>query len=332
MKTVSVSIENLCAPCHCGCRHCLLDSCHRSTGVDYARGKAFAQRFYNWMQENRPDLGGNFYIGYCNEFPELAEHIDFVRHYAPWFDFLQFNGLSFRTDAEIRKLLEDVISHGIQLIDLTFFGKEAYHDRFAGRKGDQAYLLRIAREAGTIGLPVIASICLTEENKDQMEPLFSVLRDAGIQRYSVFLPHAKGRGEKMSHLRLTKESYDALPQIAKDHFMKTPHKTEAQWLREPLPQAERRALTLALTPENIDRLKAMDPAAIIRELEEMDDAYYAAIPSLEELARRYGRRDNTQLFRFRDLALEWQKRYLREHPIGVADMNDERHSFSVRLY
>lgn len=333
MKTVSVSIENLCVPCHCGCRHCLLESCHKATGVEYARGQAFARRFYEWMKENRPDLDGNFYVGYCNEFPELLEHIDFVREFAPRFDFLQFNGLSFRNEEEIQNLLTDVMAHGIRLIDLTFFGLPEYHDRFAGRKGDFAYLLRITEEAKKLGLPVIASICLTEENKGQMEPLFSILQRVEIQRYSVFLPHAKGRGEKLSHLRLIKESFNTLPKVVRDNFMRVPHKTEAQWLREGgFPKAERRALTLALMPENMDRLESMEPAEIILELEEMDDAYYAAIPSMDELAKQYGRPDNRQLFRFRDLALEWQKRYLREHPIDVPNMNDERHSFSVHLY
>lgn len=333
MKTISISIENLCVPCHCGCRHCLLDSCHKATGVDYARGQAFARRFYSWMRENRPDLGGNFYVGYCNEFAELGEHISFVREFAPWFDFLQFNGLAFRNGEEIRALLGSVMERGVRLIDLTFFGLEEFHDRFAGRKGDFRYLLEIAGEAKALGLPRIASVCLTEENKGQMDALFGILREHGIERYTVFLPHAKGRGEKLAYLRLTQESFDALPQIVRNNFMRVPHKTEAQWLREGnFPRAERRALTLALTPENIDRLEAMDPAEIIRELEEMDDAYYSAIPSMEKLARLCGKPENRQLFRFRDLALEWQKRYIRERKPDIYDMNDERHSFSVHLY
>lgn len=333
MKTTSVSIENLCVPCHCGCRHCLLSSQHCSTGVDYARSKAFADKFYSWLRKERPELGGLFYVGYCNEFSQLGEHIAFVRKHAPWYDFLQFNGLKMRSEEEIGLLLQQIKSWGIRLIDLSFYGLREYHDRFAGRKGDFAYLLRILHKANETGLPVSVSVALTEENADQMESLFELLSQYLIKSYSVFLPHDKGRGAAMAHLRLTRQTYDRLPGIVKHNFMRVPHRTEAEWLALGLlPEAESRSLTLALMPDNIDRLEAMEPAEIIRELEEMDDAYYAAIPSVAQLANTYGRKDNQQLFRYRDLVLQWQKRYLSEHPVNVHDMNEERHSFSIRTY
>ena len=93
----------------------------------------------------------------------------------------------------------------------------------------------------------------------------------------------------------------------------------------------RRHLTLALTQDTIDRLEAMQPEEIIRELEALDDAYYAALPPVEQLAAACGRPDNRQLFRFRDLYLVWQKRWHQSHPLAVHDMTDERRSFSVRM-
>lgn len=333
MKTVSVSIENLCVPCRCACRHCLLSANHRSTGVDYHRGQAFAQQFYGWLNENRPDLDGIFYVGYCNDFPELQEHITFVRNLSPEFEFLQFNGLAFRTADEIRGLLTEIMKNGIRLIDLTFYGTREYHDRFAGRNGDFDFLLLILKTANQVGLPVAASIALTQENAGQMQALFDLLSKYQVSRCSVFLPHAKGRGASLSGQRITKDDFDRLPQMVKDHFVRVPHRTEAEWVSmESYPAAQARALTLALTPETIDRLESMDPADIIRELEELDDAYYSAVPAAGELAKLYGRPDNRQLFRFRDMYLQWQTRYLREHPIQTPNMNDERHSFSVRLY
>lgn len=333
METVSVSIENLCVPCHCGCRHCLLDSRHCATGVEYARGRAFAKRFYDWMKRERPALGGLYYVGYCNEFPQLREHVAFVKTIMPSYNFLQFNGMAFRSEAEIYHLLKEVKSGGIRLIDLTFYGTESYHDRFAGRAGDFRYLLTILKAANEAGLDVVISVVLTMENRDQMAKLFEILSHYQYRQCSVFLPHAKGRGEALSHLRLTKEAFDALSEIVRQNFMRIPHRTEAEWLRLGVfPRAEHRALTLALTPDSMDRLEQQAPAAIIRELEALDDAYYAAIPTMEELARMYGQPENTQLFRLRDLYLQWQKRYLKDHPISVPDMNDERHSFSTRLY
>ena len=333
MKTTSVSIENLCVPCHCGCRHCLLSSQHCSTGVDYDRSKAFADKFYSWLRKERPELSGLFYVGYCNEFPQLGEHIAFVRKHAPWYDFLQFNGLKMRSEEEIDLMLQQIKDCGIRLIDLSFYGLQEYHDRFAGRKGDFKYLLRILSKANEADLQVTVSVALTEENADQMGDLFELLSQYRVKRYSVFLPHDKGRGATMAHLRLTKRTYDRLPEIVKNNFVRVMHRTEAEWIAYgQFPEAESRSLTLALMPDNIDRLEAMNPAEIIHELEAMDLAYYAAIPSIADLAHTYGRPENQQLFRYRDLVLQWQKRYLNEHPIDVPDMNDERHSFSVWIY
>lgn len=333
MKTVSVSIENLCVPCHCGCRHCLLSSRHCSTGVDYRRSQRFTSRFYGWLKEKRLDLNGLFYVGYCNDFPELEEHSSFVQKYSPQFDFLQFNGLAFRSREKLDELLVSIINRNVHLIDLTFYGTREYHDRFAGRKGDFDYLLLILEEANRLELPVGISVALTQENASQMEELFEILMEYEVHRYSVFLPHAKGRGMDLSDNRLTRNDYERLPQIVKDNMVRVPHLTEQEWIQRNIwPEAYRRALTISLTPENIERLESMDPAEIIQELEAADDAYYGAIPTASELANLVGRPDNQQIFRLRDLYLQWQKRYLQAHPIHVPDMNEERYSFSTRIY
>jgi len=98
------------------------------------------------------------------------------------------------------------------------------------------------------------------------------------------------------------------------------------------PRATGRNVTLVLTPDNIEKYEKMPAAAIVSELEEMDGAFYRAIPGPEELARLVGKPENRQIFRFRDLYLEWQKRYMAQTGLKIYDMNDERHSFSVRMY
>ena len=89
---------------------------------------------------------------------------------------------------------------------------------------------------------------------------------------------------------------------------------------------------MALTPAEMERLEAMSLEEVVSYLEELDDAYYAAVPPCEELAKLYGDPSGTRLYRrFRDLHQEWQRRYLCEHGIDVWDMNDETHHFSVRM-
>lgn len=332
MKTLSVSIENLCVPCHCGCRHCLLSSFHKATGIDFHRGLAFAERFYDWLKENRPEMGGTYYVGYSMDFPELCEYVAWQKKHSGM-EHLLFDGLRLRSEQEIAQLLREIYLAGTREISLTLYGEPAYHDRFAGRKGDFAYLMRLADLAVRQSIRVSISIMLTRENMDQMQELFAGLEKLTLSNISVILPHAKGRGEGISHLRLTAEDYEMLSPEVKAHFPRFRYRTEAEFLAQgTLPTAYARHLTLSLTPDNIDRLESMEPGDIIRELEKLDDEYYAALPPVEELAKLCGEPDNQQLFRFRDLILQWQCRFWSNHPIMVHNMNDERGCFSVRVY
>lgn len=332
MKTVAVNIENLCAACHCGCRHCLLSSQHRATGVDNKRGIAFAKRFYSWLKKNRPELGGTYYVGYCMDFPELTEYIAWQKAHSGM-EHLLFDGMKLRSHAEAVSLLREVFAAGTREIVLTFYGTGEYHDRFAGRRGDFDYLLMLAGLAAEQGLRVSAGIMLTQENMDQMDTLLDTLEKLPLRSCYLILPHAKGRGESLSSLRLTDEDLLLLSPRVQEKLSRSKYKTEAQWLEQSqFPKADSRHLTLSLTPENIDRLESMNPADVIAELEAMDDAYYAALPPVEELAALCGRPDNRQLFRFRDLYLQWQKRYWQTRPMTITDMNDERYSFSVHAF
>ena len=75
MKTVSINVMNLCVPCENRCRYCLLSYAGNPTGVDFTRSTIYAKRFYNWIQENRPDLSFMFGFGYSMEHPDLISAI-----------------------------------------------------------------------------------------------------------------------------------------------------------------------------------------------------------------------------------------------------------------
>ena len=331
MKTVAVNIENLCAKCHSACRHCLLNSQHKITGVDYHRGEAFAKKFYSWLKENKPDLGGMYYVGYSMDFPELPQYADYFVEQTGMHH-LMFDGMGFCSDAAMKVLLERLQAAGISQLHFTFYGTENDHDRFAGRTGDFDNMMRTASIAKTLGMSASAGIMVTEENAEQIDGLYRNLFDKGISPLSLLLPHGKGRGYRLSEHRLTKETLKQLPEYIQDKFPDSRYKTEADWLTiGTFPSPKERHLTLSLTPENVDRLENMQPADIISELEAMDEVFYKRIPDVYTLAAQYGRKDNTQLFRFRDLYLQWMKRYLEENPIRP-DMTDERYSFSTRIF
>lgn len=176
MKTVSINVMNLCVPCENRCRYCLLSYSGKTTGVDYERSRVYAQRFFDWLRVNRPDLSFLFGFGYSMERPDLIEAIKFCQSIgSATGTFLQFDGMRVRTDRELEMLLQELKDNGIKLIDLTFYGTESYHDRFAARAGDFQLMLHTLGIANKVGLDVTVSIPVTRENAQQMDALLDLL-------------------------------------------------------------------------------------------------------------------------------------------------------------
>ncbi len=333
MQTVSISVCNLCVPCENRCRYCLLSWDGTLRGVDYERSAAYAKRFSEWIKKNRPELGFDFYYGYSMEHPKLLETVDFLRELdSPGGKYLQFDGMKFRTDPEIRQLLTDLKNHGIQLIDLTFYGTRTYHDRFAARQGDFDYMMRILEIANDVGLAVNAGIALNHENVSQAEPVLNQLCMHDLDNFYAFVPHGEGRGASLEPVRFRLSDYEALPESVKAFFNRRRFRTEGEWVREgKFSEPQKRILTLVLTPENIDFFEKQNFADTISYLEKLDENYYAAIPTLQELAKLYGDVNEERFYSERDLYLKYQHRYIREHDLCLKDINDERDCFSRRF-
>lgn len=333
MKTVSINVSNLCVPCENRCRYCLLSWDGKLLGVDYERSRRYARRFYDWLKENRPDLSFAFYYGYSMEHPELLESIDFLQEIgSPGGNFLQFDGMKFRNDEEIRELLISLQSHGIELIDLTFYGTREYHDRFAARKGDFDYMMRILQIANEIGLAVNTGIALNHENAAQAGELLAQLGKYKLNHIFCFVPHSEGRGVTLEPARFRQSDYDALPLSVKEVFNTRRFRTEGHWIQEGIfSEPQKRVLTVGLTPDNVDFFENLDFAETIPYLEKLDDAYYAVIPALPELAEMYGDRAGDRFYSERDLYMKYQRRYIAENDLTLPDMNDERSCFSRRF-
>lgn len=327
MKTVSLNVENLCVPCGCRCRHCLLAYDGTVIGAGYEQGKRFARR----MAAESP-IKFNYYIGFCMDTPMLFDYIAFCQEIgSPGGRFLQMNGFRERPYDEIELLMERIKNTNVELIDLTFYGLPDYHDAFAGRPGDFRFLTKMLTAANKAQLSVHISVPITEENAGQIECLFDILSEYKTDGMSLYLPHSKGRGWFMEPKRLKKSTLEQLPPTVQAHMPKVKTQSEAQWLSENVfPEPGERYLTLSLTPDNFERYNNLSAEKIVNELEMLDDTFYDAIPSAEELAKLYGNSFGDRLFRYRDLVLLWTKRYVRENSLKLHDMTDERGHFSIR--
>ena len=334
MKTVSIGIQNNCAACGCACRYCLLRSNKRADdGVDYARGKRLAERFLEWGRAKELQSLPYYFIGYCAEYPELLDTIEFNRRAQfPGAGFLQVNGISLRdtpeTDAFVRRLRDA----GVESIDTTFYGTETYHDRFAARKGDFRFLLRLVESAAKQGLHCTLSVPLSTENLPMLAELLYILAQMGdLSQLVTFLPDYRGRGDRMEEIRLTEAHIEQLPTEARKALNLKRYKTEREWLSEgALPEYTQRALIVNLRRDNIDMLEAMSCEEIVAYVEALDDAYYRAIPDINTLAEMYGDRENARLYKLRDLFWKWQKRYIAEKHLELYDVTDERFCASIR--
>lgn len=332
MKTVSINVMNLCVPCENHCRYCLLSYDGKAHGVDYKRSEVYAKRFYEWIQENRPDLSFLFGFGYSMEHPDLLGAIDFCRSIgSATGEFLQFDGMKFRTNEELETLLLQLKEHGIKLIDLTFYGTENYHDCFAARAGDYRLMMRTLEQAIKVGLDVTISIPVTRENADQMDQLIAELQESGAEKIRCFVPHGEGRGRQLESIRLTTEDYDRLSEDVRSRINRSRFKTEGEWLRSGFPTLGKRVLTVTLTPENVGFFEELSFEETIAYLEKLDDDYYSAVPKVEELAKIYGDPNGDRYYSARDLYLNYQRRYIAENQIEIYDINDERQCFSRRF-
>jgi len=332
MKTVSVNVMNLCVPCFNHCRYCLLSYNGHINGANYQRSQNYAERFYKWIQANRPDLSFLFGFGYSMEHPDLLRAIDFCKSIgSATGEFMQLNGMKLRTDTELKSLLSELKTHGIKLINLTFYGTECYHDTFSARSGDFRLMINTIRLANEVGIDVTADIPLTQENTCQIDSLLKQLEPLKIEKIRCFIPHIEGRGMLLGSIRFSEKDYLSLNDNVRSLINRNKFKTEREWLSIGFPTNEKRVLTVTLTADNISFFEEKSFEDTISYLEELDDNYYRVIPSANELAEIYGNKNGDKLYSAYDLYLNYQHMYKKDNKIEIYDVNDERHCFVRRF-
>ena len=332
MRTTSVMLQNLCVPCSCHCRYCLLSWSGKMLGVDYQRSEDYARRFYLWIKENRPDVAFNFSFGYSMDHPDLFHAIDFMRSIGSvGSKVLQFDGMKFRSEPELENLIAGLKEHGVEHLNFTFYGLQAYHDRFAGRKGDFGYMIHTISLALAHQMKVSAGFPLSHESVCQVDELIATLKRIGVEQITLFVPHEEGRGVSLNPIRFSKPDLCLMSEASKKMFNQDIYKTEADWVTsKQFDTTDNRVLIISLMPDNINKFEQMGFEEVITYVEDLDETYYSIVPALEELVELYGDSEGEMFYRQRDLYHHYQKRYIQEHGLDLYDVTDERQCGSRR--
>ena len=333
MKTTSVLIQSLCVPCFNRCRYCLLSWNGTLEGAGWERSVPLAERFLREFREQLPGMKCSFSFGYSMEHPDLKGAIRTLRRLgSPSASFLQCDGMKMRSDEECLELIDMLLDEGIQQLNFTVYGLPDYHDRFAGRKGDYALILRMMKAAENRGLSFRSGIPVTMENVSQIDTLVNQLNRQGCERVALFVPHEEGRGKQLSSIRLDRESFLQLSPASQSLLNREIYRTEGEWLEESETiRDQQRMILISLRPDNMEAYEKRDAVSVLREIEALDESYYSAFPAFRELAAQYGDPRSGKLYRIRDLQYHYRTQYLRDHKLRIYDVTDERQSGSRRF-
>ena len=231
VRTESVMIQNLCIPCNCHCRYCLLSWNGKPVGTSWERGKEAGLRLMKEIKEEYPDLDLSFTFGYSMEHPDLREAINFLKSIGSiQSEYLQCDGLRMRNEQECEELAGLMAEEGVRSLNFTFYGLKEYHDRFAGRNGDFDLMMQMMASAIKSGLNVSAGVPLTKENVATADELINVLKKNGCNRISLFIPHEEGRGATLANVRLEEDDLSLLSNESKQLMNRKIYKTESEWL------------------------------------------------------------------------------------------------------
>lgn len=330
MKTTGIYIFNLNTACCNRCRYCLLSWDGKTLGVENQRAIQYADSFYHWLKENRPEMQFTFYFGYSMDTSHLLDNIAFMKKIgSPGSKFLQFDGMQMRNDNELQLFLAGLSNVGIETLGFTFYGTEAYHDKFAGRVGDFDLMLRTIKIALSIGIKAEVGIPVTKENLSQLEDLLDLFADKNIRLF-LFTPHCGGRGQHLLSAKITIDDALSMSGKVKSYFNRNNNKTPCEWLENPPQDATKRILTLSLLTHNFDNLCKQSFEQTLNALEKRDEEFYKIIPSFKTLLNLYADKEDTHLYTKKDLYLFYIRRYIKENNIVVEDITDERFCGSIR--
>lgn len=316
--------------CRCRCMHCKGRGGGGQWGpeefetVSYKRARAAMEPIYAWYEalEEKPF---RLLLG-ASEVADFEDTEKLMRLHTRVYGqaFAVCNGMDFMSPDELDAFFTRLYAAGARVCMTTFFGTEAFHDRFAGREGDFRYLLDVNRAAQKAGLNKLHILFLSRPNLPYLDELTELLTALPGKKQIQYRPiFNKPDAFTPEEDRLTRAEYAAAE--ARYHAsIHWPLKTKAEWYDYILSgdYSDKTHDLSRLTPQ------VLLGGTTLRELEEMTDveSYLDAVvekhtalrlgtPDMKTLCRLYGdpEPENDRMYTFCDLEYAWKAQYQAEH-------------------
>jgi len=309
-------------PCSCRCDHCLLASGARPCRVRYEDAKAVVERFLSWREDaDRSELAVDFAAGYCVDFPQLPDYVQFrIQHGMQGADALQVGGIRKRSGADLRTFLEELARAGIRRLGVSFHGIDESHDRCTHRRGDFAFLMELVRASADCGMRRFETVFLRRSTLAELPVLLAQL-DAipGVESRHVGPIDYRGRGKLLEPERPLLSDLSGLPASALGRLNRSNYRPEPEWAgiiaSGEAPEKTRRYYMIPICEDTIPQLRAGQPEELLSALRKTDEAFRRRIPPLRDLASRCCDRQSGRVYALRDLEWKWTDAYLAEHPL-----------------
>jgi hypothetical protein len=304
----------------------MITETRKRSSLPFSRFEALVHRFHDWRQSSRrDDLDIGVFVG-----PSFDYDLETLRGVARLrarrggkFEMLNLGGIRLRRGDELIGWIEERRAAGIAGFHVSLAGCGEIHDGWNGRAGDFDYQTSILRLGAERGMVRVERLFLTQNTLPVFDRLLDILDGipGEIRHRSVGLFFFAGLAHRYEDARITEEVRDTLPDrinaLRGGRFQDW--RSEREWIpimQETADQPRKLILKLDVNEANIDRLEQRSCDEIFDEREREYRDSYRPIPSLDELIRRYGDRENRKIYMMsRDVEGRWLA--LHEQDTGV---------------
>ncbi len=318
-------------PCSYFCKHCLFAPSKRFKAMSYDVIVRVIEPFAALLQEEStavPYQNLAVYVGdcalNCDEFPKVVEFLK-THHIEGW-QSVAADGFRNRSRQEWVSYLWALKQAGTEILEFSLYGCLETHDWFAGFPGSYKNIHTVARLWEEVGGKVLWSIFVHKRNLEEVAYLREALRkEYGVESEIVVWEYL-GWGAQSDDLRIDNRDFARLDEATQKALANL--RTEQEWIEE---LRHSSALPFALEPGvihlsidqsgiakmphttassglegiSIGNIFFESAAEILYKWKQVYEGWASSYPSVGELARKYGDRDNGRLYSRNSIVRKW---------------------------